>query len=65
VAQGENRGSVEQRSQLGFDVSEGFHDRAYHLGPPVCEKWCSHYDTGDIPQLNFSNYLSCKVLGLS
>ena len=39
VAQGANRGSVEQSSQLGFDMSEGFHDCAYHPEPPVCEKW--------------------------
>jgi hypothetical protein len=39
VTQGENRGSVEQGRSLGFDVSEGFHDRAYHPGPPVSEKW--------------------------
>ena len=37
VAQGENRGSVEQGGQLGFDVFEGFHHWAYHLRPPVCE----------------------------
>jgi hypothetical protein len=37
VAQGENRGSVEQDSQLGFDVSEGFHHCAYHPRPPVYE----------------------------
>jgi hypothetical protein len=37
VAQGENRGSVEQGGQLGFDVFEGFHHCAYHIRPPVCE----------------------------
>jgi hypothetical protein len=38
VAQGKNGGSVEQGSSLGFDVSEGFRHRAYHLGSPVCER---------------------------
>jgi hypothetical protein len=65
VAQGENRGSVEQGSQLGCDVSEGFRHRAYHPEPPVGERWSSHYDTGDTPWRNFSNCLSYKGLGLS
>ena len=39
VAQGENRRSVEQGSQLGLAVSKGFHDCAYRSGPPVCEQW--------------------------